>query len=306
MIQFVAFGLIIDDLVFPDGRTQMGTLGGGGVQTAWGMAVALGSGESVGLAAGVGNDLPENELAPLRAAGINLDGLRRTSHPTPRAWQILEEDGLRRQLWRTPTSSLGEQLAREWALLPIHYQAATHFHMGFHLEDGLPSLVHSLKERQKTVSLEPFRLPMRVLSDSEKAEIFQSCQIFSPNQEELLALFDTSLHEAALLSFTQSGGQYLVLRQGADGATIFDAVEHHVLRAPAFQTKVIDATGAGNAFCGALLARVDDGIESALGHAIVAASYMVEQPGIPSNLPDPADYTARLNIILPQITIEKF
>ena len=38
----VAFGIIIDDIVFPDGATHMGVLGGGGPQTAWGMAAARG------------------------------------------------------------------------------------------------------------------------------------------------------------------------------------------------------------------------------------------------------------------------
>lgn len=51
MIEYIAFGIIIDDIVFPDGHTQMSVLGGGGPQTAWGMAAALGSGETVGLVA---------------------------------------------------------------------------------------------------------------------------------------------------------------------------------------------------------------------------------------------------------------
>ena len=37
MVDLVAFGVILDDLVFPDGRTSLGVLGGGGPQTAFGM-----------------------------------------------------------------------------------------------------------------------------------------------------------------------------------------------------------------------------------------------------------------------------
>jgi hypothetical protein len=36
-MDFGAFGLIIDDIVFPDGQTAMGILGGGGPHTAFGM-----------------------------------------------------------------------------------------------------------------------------------------------------------------------------------------------------------------------------------------------------------------------------
>ena len=63
MIDLVAFGIILDDLVFPDGHTVTGTLGGGGPQTAFGMRLpATGwMGRVIGrrrLVAGVGRDLP--------------------------------------------------------------------------------------------------------------------------------------------------------------------------------------------------------------------------------------------------------
>ena len=58
----IAFGVILDDLVFPDGHTLMGVLGGGGPQTAFGMRLPALAGWTdqvrVGLVAGVGHDLP--------------------------------------------------------------------------------------------------------------------------------------------------------------------------------------------------------------------------------------------------------
>ena len=47
VMDFVTFSLIIDDIVFPDGKTAMGTLGGGGPQTAFGMKLWA---DKVGLA----------------------------------------------------------------------------------------------------------------------------------------------------------------------------------------------------------------------------------------------------------------
>ncbi|MCZ7541748.1 MAG: hypothetical protein M5U29_17900 [Anaerolineae bacterium] len=130
MIDCVTFGLILDDIVLPDGTTHMGVLGGGGAQTAWGMAAALGSGASVGLVAGVGADLDAAALAPLRAAGIDLSGVRVSDLPTPRAWQVTEADGRRTQVWRVPPQTLGAQLARRWDVLPEAYRAARRFHWG--------------------------------------------------------------------------------------------------------------------------------------------------------------------------------
>ena len=62
--RLVAFGIILDDIVFPDGHTAMGTLGGGGPQTAFGMRLPALAGWieqcQVGLVAGVGHDLSQS------------------------------------------------------------------------------------------------------------------------------------------------------------------------------------------------------------------------------------------------------
>jgi len=63
-IDAVAFGVIIDDIVYPDGSTVMGVLGGGGPQTAFGMRLWQ---ERVGLAAGVGEDFSRQVTASNRS-----------------------------------------------------------------------------------------------------------------------------------------------------------------------------------------------------------------------------------------------
>lgn len=57
-LELVCFTLIIDDVVFPDGSTRMQLLGGGGPQSLWGYQLARQQRAKVGLAAGVGADLP--------------------------------------------------------------------------------------------------------------------------------------------------------------------------------------------------------------------------------------------------------
>ena len=69
----IAFNIILDDIVFPDGRTALGVLGGGGPQAAFGMRLFA---ESVGLVAEVGDDLPESVWAWLRESGIDTTGVR--------------------------------------------------------------------------------------------------------------------------------------------------------------------------------------------------------------------------------------
>jgi len=295
MIRLVTFGLIVDDLVLPDGQTQMGVLGGGGPQTAWGMAAALGGGSEVGLAAGVGVDLDPGVLAPLRAAGVNLDGLRVSDLPTPRAWQVTEADGRRTQVWRSPLETLGAQLAREWDVLPQPYRAARAFHWGIHPGEAESyALAGDLRARGRRVSLEPFRPPLRPLPDDALRALLAACDVFSPSEREGAALVGAGDPREQVERFRALGGRILALRRGAAGAEVWDLAAGRGVRVPAISVRAVDPVGAGNAFCGALLARLDDGLGAAACHASAAASYLVEQVGLPAALPDPAEYAARV------------
>ena len=295
MIDFVAFGIIVDDIVFPQGHTRMGVLGGGGPQTAWGMAAALGSGERVGLVAGIGADLDDTILAPLRTAGINLDGVRVTDQPTPRAWQVMEFSGRRTQVWRMPLSAFGVQLAKRWDVLPESYRAARVFHWGIHPgEDGSLAFARELTTKARCVGLEPFKPPDHPLTDEVIREILAACEVFSPNWSEAARMVSSDEKNVVLDRFAALGCRMLALRRGADGADVWNLVEGHGVHVPAVQAEIVDVVGAGNAFCGALIARLDEGIAAAACHASAAASYMIEQVGIPAALPDPADYARRL------------
>lgn len=295
MIEYVAFGIIVDDIVFPQGYTRMGVLGGGGPQTAWGMAAALGSGETVGLVAGIGADLDESVLAPMRAAGVNLDGVRITEHPTPRAWQVMEFDGRRTQVWRVPVQTLGTQLARRWDVLPPAYQAANTFHWGIHPgEVGSLAFARDLATRGRRVSLEPFKPPDHALSEDDVRAMVTACEVFSPNWHEAVAIAGTGEYGALIARYRALGGRILALRRGAEGADVWNLDEGRGVHVPAVQATAADVVGAGNAFCGALAARLADGIAEAACHASAAASYLIEQVGLPGALPDPAEYARRL------------
>ncbi len=296
MIDFVTFGIIIDDIVFPTGETRMGVLGGGGPQTAWGMAAALGGGQAVGLAAGVGSTLEPEILAPLRAADLNLDGLRVTDQPTPRAWQIMEFNGRRTQVWRVPMQTLGVQLARRWDVLPPAYQAARWFHWGIHPGEDSVDFAQELRGRGKSVCLEPFRPPDAPLSDADLNALLAACDVFSPNWLEATRITGQESYSDVLARLRALGGRVLALRRGADGADVWDLAAGEGVHVPAVPATTVDVVGAGNAFCGALLARLDGGLAEAACHASAAASYLIEQVGLPAALPDPAEYARRVAV----------
>ena len=78
----------MDDIVNPDGQASMARLGGGGPQTLWGFQLQRRQQARVGLAAGVGPDLPASCLDQLQHYGIDTAGLVPHKHKTPRAWQV--------------------------------------------------------------------------------------------------------------------------------------------------------------------------------------------------------------------------
>jgi sugar/nucleoside kinase (ribokinase family) len=277
----VTFSLIIDDIVFPNGQTAMGVLGGGGPQTAFGMRLWA---DRVGLVSGVGADLPAEALAWLEAVGIDAGGLRFTDWPTPRAWQVLEEDGRRIQLWRIPGPAIGAQLGRSLDRLPPAYRSAGGFHLGIHPEEPGLDFIRALRGLGAVVSVEPFRIPERSLTDAELRALVSAGQIFSPNRLEAEVLVGPGDPLELIERLAGAGAEIVALRQGPLGAIVHRADTGETWRIPAVDVPVVDPTGAGNAFCGGFLAEwvQTGGLRQAGLCGAVAASFLVEQVGLPA------------------------
>jgi len=282
LIDFIAFNVIIDDIVFPDGKTSMGVLGGGGPQTAFGMCLW---GASVGLAAGVGPDLPPAALEQLEGWGLDLAGLRRSDLPTPRAWQAMEPDGHRTQVWRVPPDVIGAQLAHRIDLLPPAYRRAKGFHLGVHpLEPDL-DFITALRAAGAVASVEPFKPADRLPTPDELRRLLAACDLFSPNLEEAVSLVGSGAPEKLVARLLRQGATRVALHLGVEGSLVGEGSGRPV-HIPAVPVKGIDPVGAGNAYCGGLLAGfVQTGsLVRAACMASVSASFLVEQVGCPASL----------------------
>ncbi|HEX9923285.1 MAG TPA: PfkB family carbohydrate kinase, partial [Anaerolineae bacterium] len=234
-------------------------------------------------------DLPAAAEGWLAAMGIDTAGLRRSEDwPTPRAWQILEADGRRTQVWRIPGPAVGRQLGRSLDKIPPNYLAARGFHLGIHPEDPDLDLITALRDQGAIVSIEPFRPAERALAEAELRALLAAGQIFSPNQAEAESLVGPGEPADLIRRLAAAGAGIVALRQGPDGATVHRADTGETWQIPAVETTVVDPTGAGNAFCGGFLAGwVHRGDLRLAGlYGAVAASFLVEQIGLPEPHPD--------------------
>jgi 2-dehydro-3-deoxygluconokinase len=111
------------------------------------------------------------------------------------------------------------------------------------------------------------------------------CDIFLPSMEDMQALLGPCEPHAILEWGHAQGAGLVALKLGSDGVVVSD--RKHVKYLPAIKVKAVDATGAGDCFCGNFLARLalgDDAVEAAR-YANAAASIAVQGFGAVEPLP---------------------
>ncbi|MET0182427.1 MAG: ribokinase [Caulobacterales bacterium] len=124
-------------------------------------------------------------------------------------------------------------------------------------------------------------------------DLLAHCDVLIVNQHELAAYTDlnsktpdnTELLAKAAAHLLCGDCKAVIVTLGEQGALL---VEPDSIRlAPARKTHVVDTTGAGDCFCGALAAGIDRGLSlfEALSDATLAASLSVERHGAAASMP---------------------
>lgn len=280
-MDYVVFNVIIDDIVFPDGRTKMGILGGGGPQAAFGMRLWS---NSVALVAAVGSDLPANVRSDLEMLDISLEGLYDLGLPTPRAWQVMEEDGRRTEIWRISAEAIFASLDCPWTRIPAGLQKAQAYHMCLEPLKPAFTFLSDVHTDGSMVSAETSEIPPRQVTQKELESFLANLDIFSPNVSEAEAMLGPASPEEIVAKLINAGASCVALRMGAEGALVADTQSGQMVHVPAVETAVVDPIGAGNAFCGGFLVgwRETGDIQLAALYGSVSASFLVEQIGLPS------------------------
>jgi 2-dehydro-3-deoxygluconokinase len=120
------------------------------------------------------------------------------------------------------------------------------------------------------------------------------CDIFLPSIDDVNVL--SGLNDAdAIVDWSHGlGAKQVVLKCGADGALVSDGKRRE--RIAGRRVTVVDATGAGDCFCGNLLARIalGDSLFDAARYANAAAAIAVQGFGAVAPLPRPGAVRAML------------
>ena len=117
------------------------------------------------------------------------------------------------------------------------------------------------------------------------AQAMGLCDLFLPGMEDIGALTGLTRAEAVLDWCRTQCDALIVLKMGAEGALIDDGASRRLI--PGRRVAAVDATGAGDCFCGNLLARLSagDDLVAATRWANAAASLAVQRWGAVESLP---------------------
>jgi hypothetical protein len=287
---YVAIGSIfIDDIVYPDGRTDMGVLGGGGVHCAAGMSVWD---ERAGLVATWGLDMPEAAATRLQQ-DFDLRGIVQVLHPQVRAWQVFEWDGRRTELFRVEVVDPFMR-APTPDQLPVYFRQAKAVTI---LRDGEDFRAWQAAFPEAVIFWEPEQAYMIPANSTDFRRTLPQAHIVSPNVLEASLIYGTDNPDALVKAMLADGASIVVLRMGEHGSLVANHTERIVIPAVPV-TQVVDVTGAGNTYCGAFLVgwqRTGD-LRTAGHYGAVAASFAVEVVGV-APVPDAAERDRRLNAL---------
>ena len=120
------------------------------------------------------------------------------------------------------------------------------------------------------------------------------CDLFLPSVDDVNVLSGHSDPDAIIDWSHEMGAQQVVLKLGAEGALVSDGERRE--RIPGRRVDVVDATGAGDCFCGNLLARIamGDSLFDAARYANAAAAIAVQGFGAVAPLPRAKEVRALL------------
>src|SRR3989442_9045480 len=302
--------LTLDDVVMPDGTTHMASIGGDCLDAALGARMWE---PRVGVVTRRGDDFPTDVWTRLQKLGICLDGVVDIPGPTIRNWVIYEADGERHWVYRTaPTRPAEvavqpEDLPESW----LRAQPAPVVHVAAMPIDVAERIVDMVRRQAPAavIMLDTHEDYVRGYRD-QLLGLAARVDVFLPSREELLDLAGYDDPPRALRElWAERGALLVVAKMGKDGVLLWDRDRSTTVAIEATSARIVDETGAGDAFCGGFAAGVAQGLDprEAARRGTVSAAFAIEDFGsLALASIAPADADARLRGVPPKASDDPF
>lgn len=307
--RFIVAGKITRDyLILPSDQVVLDAPGGNALYAAVGVAI-WDPEPPPGIVARVGEDYPKEWLEEFARRGLDIRGVqvmaeavdvRTFSAYTSRSVRSSEDPvaHFARLGLPFPKSLLGYRgsdsyLDSRTQLLPIslrqgdippEYQDASAAHLcplDYLTHSLLPAVLRQMEFT--TVTLDPSPGYMNPTFWDDVPALLTGLTAFLPSEEELCALFQgrsTDLWEMAV-ALAAYGCEIIVIKRGEGGQLLYDSASRTRWEVTAYPSRMVDPSGAGDAFCGGFLAgyrRSYDPLEAVL-YGNISASLVVEGTG---------------------------
>lgn len=277
----VAGGIIVDDIVLPDGQTHMEVLGGGVSHAAAGMLIWD---QRPGVIARAGYDLPRRARQRLEG-DFDLRGVVWLDQPQARAWQVFEWDGRRTEIFRVDDYAPFFS-APPPDTAPEIYHAAK----GVYVLAGADAVAEwRAAFPNATMFWEPTQHFMVAANAAAFRAALPDVDIVSPNLLEAGLVYGIDDAVALVRAMLDDGARVAALRMGEAGSLVGAQDQPELLAVPPVDVpSIIDQTGAGNTYCGAFLVGwLETGdLRQAACYGAVAASFALEVTGVADPPPD--------------------
>ncbi|KAK5112262.1 hypothetical protein LTR62_004423 [Meristemomyces frigidus] len=307
-LDFVTLGMFIIDDIYPpptapEQTPRKDVIGGAGTYSAIGARLfspAPRVSKTVGWIIDAGTDFPVDICATISSWQTSALILPRNALTT-RGWNGYSENEHRAFKYLTEKKRL------EAADLTPQLLRAKSFHL-ICSPSRCITMIKQILERRRNTSGDGEKRPLMIWEPVpdlcipaemvKTLEALQYVDVISPNHDELAALFShkhgSKVDKALLESHAQrllaqgigrQGQGAVVVRAGREGCYIASPTIKHWL--PAYHQnafKVVDPTGGGNGFLGGVavgLVRTEGDIVEAARMGSIAASYCIEQVGMP-------------------------
>jgi len=273
-VQFIVIGKLTREFLLPaSGQPRLDVAGGSLLYAAAGLGVWE---SGVGLVGRVGNDYPRGWLNDVKSHGFDTGGIRIQPqnldvrefiayNESFEANRVNPVSHFARRQMTVPKSLLGYQPDKkpDEALkltvrdIPDDYLTARAAYLCPMDLVTQTQLIAGLKRGNvHTFTLDPVPASMTPKARRELPALLNGVTAFLPSEEEIRSLFEGETHDLWKMAEAVAlyGCEYVVIKCGARGQLLYDVDSKRRWEIPAYPTRLVDITGAGDAFCGGFVA----------------------------------------------------